>query len=701
MSVQPTPQSHKIADVHLARKAIVYVRQSSERQVQQNTESQRLQYALADRARALGWTEVEVVDSDLGTSAGPGSVRAGFDRVIASVTLGEVGIIFSREASRLSRTDRDWCHLLEVCGLFDTLIGDGEQVYDLSLMDDQLVLGIKGTLSVVELKILKLRMQQGMEEKARRGELRRKLTPGYVYDLEGRVVKDPDLRVQETIHLVFRKFRETWSVRQTFKWFHDEGLLVPANGMARGRDGIVWKPPTLTWTNGILHNPVYAGAYVYGRRPTEMTVQDGRLHKRTGRLRTAQECRVLIRNHHEAYLDWDAFEENQKIMRSNCTKKACDPAVAAVRSGRALLAGLLRCGRCGRKLNVYYVRKNETAPRYQCKGEFDSGGDYCLGFSGRAVEQIFCAELMKIISPMGLEASVEAIDALMSSAQDRRDVLARQFQQVEYEARRAFEQYNEVDARNRLVAAELERRWNSKLEVVAGVKAELERLDAETRPMTEQERQRIMQLGQQFSQVWNDERCPVSLKKKIVHTVVEEVVVSPDESGRILRLVIHWSGGAHTQLEVHRPAPDAAQRTSLEALEIIRRLAVRYGDDVIAQVLNKHHLRTGKGNRWTAVSVHTARRRHAIEGQAHTVADPQILTMGEAARHYGVNCMTIRHLVRQGILKMHQLVRWAPWEIERAALEAEPVQTALRRLLHTGRLTQKGVCSEDQLSIFT
>jgi hypothetical protein len=490
-------------------------------------------------------------------------------------------------------------------------------------------------LSVVELKILKLRMQQGMEEKARRGELQRRLTPGYLYDADGRVVKDPDVRVQEAIQSIFRRFRDSWSVRQTYKWFHDQGILVPANAMGAGQEGIVWKRPTLTWMSGILHNPVYAGAYVYGRRPTEMKLADGRLHKRTGRLRSAQECRVFIRNHHEAYLDWETFEENQRMMRGNATRRESDPTVAAVRSGRALLGGLLRCGRCGRKLTVYYSGRSGAAARYQCKGEFDSGGDYCLGFAGRLVDRHFCEKLMEVLSPLGLEASLEAIEAYNSDAQDRREALALQLQQAEYEARRAFEQYNEVDARHRLVAAELERRWNERLEAVEQVKSELERLAAEARPLTEHDRQEILALGRQFAKVWNDDACPVTLKKKIIHTVVEEVIANVSDSDRSLRLVIHWSGGAHTQFEVLRPSPEAAQRTSEQALDVIRRLAVRYGDNSIALVLNKQGLRTGKGKRWTAVRVQSARRNHSIAGQASTIVNGDILTMGEAARHCG------------------------------------------------------------------
>jgi DNA invertase Pin-like site-specific DNA recombinase len=262
--------SRKITAERRSRRAIVYLRQSSERQVRHNQESQRLQYALVDRARDLGWSQVEVIDTDLGSSAAIGAgPREGFQRLLAAVALGDVGIVLSREASRLSRTDKDWCHLLEICQLFDTLLADAERVYDLSLLDDQLILGIKGTLSVVELKTLRMRLYQGMEEKARRGELIRLLPPGYVCDVLGKVVKDPDERVREAIASVFRKFRELWSIRQTYLWFHQHGIELPVNRVRAGKHQIVFKLPTHSFVSRVLRNPFYAGAYVYGRRAVE------------------------------------------------------------------------------------------------------------------------------------------------------------------------------------------------------------------------------------------------------------------------------------------------------------------------------------------------------------------------------------------------------------------------------------------------
>src|ERR1700732_779115 len=455
--------SAKIKPEHLARKAIVYLRQSSERQVRQNKESQQLQYAVAERVRALGWKQVEIINSDLGSSAGIASAqREGFERVLSLVALGEVGIVGSREVSRLSRTDKDWCRLLEVCQIFGTLIADEQHIYDLNSLDDQLVLGIKGTLSVVELKVLRQRMLAGQESKARRGELFKRLPVGYVLDTMGKVAFHHDRRVHEALQLVFIKFRERWSVRQTFQWFRDHDLELPANPIQG--TWLVWKIPSQSLIRDILCNPFFAGAYVGGRRPVTARLVEGRLEKRQGAMRRAEECRVFIRDHHVGYIDWATYEENQRMTRRNSVNWQRDETMAAIRAGQGVLVGLLRCGHCGRKLHVRYWGGTGTHARYLCKGDYDDGGQYCIGFGGATVDRRFSQELLKVISRFGVEASLKAIDELSSGDAAQRATLANKLEQLEYEAKRAFEQYDVVDARNRLAAAELERRWNEKLE---------------------------------------------------------------------------------------------------------------------------------------------------------------------------------------------------------------------------------------------
>jgi DNA invertase Pin-like site-specific DNA recombinase len=310
--------SGKITASHRARKAVVYLRQSSIAQVKHNTESQRLQYALQDTATAYGFARVEVIDTDLGMSASGGArTREGFKQLLASVALGEVGMVLSREPSRLSRTDKDWCQLMELCRVLNTLIGDAESVYDLNRLDDQLILGIKGTLSVVELGTLKVPLQQGREAKARRGELGRCPQPGYVMDATGRIVKDPNLRVQEAIALVFSRFEVLGSVRQTHRWFHEQRIELPVNKAHGGRFRLLWQLPTPSFLKDVLSNPLYAGAYVYGRRPIQVVVKDGQALKRQRSARTAQDAKVFIADHHEGYISWDAYQRHRETMRGN------------------------------------------------------------------------------------------------------------------------------------------------------------------------------------------------------------------------------------------------------------------------------------------------------------------------------------------------------------------------------------------------
>jgi len=691
--------SPKIKPEHLARKAIVYLRQSSDKQVRQNQESQRLQYDVAERMRALGWKQVETINSDLGSSAAMASARReGFERVLSLVALGEVGIVCSREVSRLSRTDKDWCRLLEVCQIFGTLIADEQQVYDLNYLDDQLVLGIKGTLSVVELKVLRQRLQAGQESKARRGELFKRLPVGYVRDPLGKVVFHPDRRVCEAIQLVFVRFRERWSVRQTFQWFRDHDVELPANPIQGTR--LVWKIPSQSLVRDILCNPFYAGAYVWGRRPVATLLIEGRLEKRQGATRRAEDCRVFIPNHHVGYIDWATYEENRRMVQRNSVNWEGDEAMTAIRAGQGLLVGLLRCGHCGRKLHVRYWGGRGTHARYLCKGDYDDGGKYCLGFGGASVDRRLGQELLKVISPFGVGASLRALEELTVGDVAQRAALSSKLEQLEYEVQKAFEQYDAVDARNRLVAGELERRWNEKLEEVESTKQQLADLNGKRYSLSSDEEARIRWMGENFAEIWQCDRCPPTLKKMIFRTALEEIIVRADAENKTLQFTLHWKGGTHTQLEMERPRSAVQTTTPMEALEIIRRMAVRYGDDQIASVLNRLGHSTGKGKRWNQTRVATARRNYSISGQKRALPDPETVTLSEAARVCGVSHRTIERLVEAGLLRREQTTPRAPWEIRRADLNAEPVRSILRRLLPTGKLRLHGGCSENQPALF-
>lgn len=691
--------NNKVHEYHLRRAAVVYLRQSSMSQVRNNLESQKLQYALSGRATALGWKRVEVIDSDLGVSAAAGSgTRPGFERLLAMVALGQVGIVLSREVSRLSRNDQDWCRLLEVCQVFGTLIGDDEHVYDLAHMDDQLVLGIKGTLSVVELGVLKMRMQRGKEFKAASGRLRYRLPAGYVYDVDGHPVKSPDARTREAIALVFRRFRELQNARQLYMWFHDHEIEVPVGRYVGGTPRIDWQLPTPLFLAGMIKSAFYAGAYVYGRRPRETVVVDGRLTKRAGKLLPPEQCRVFIPDHHESYITWAEYQENQEILRRNAPCKTGSESVTSARSGAGLLVGLLRCGHCGRKLHVNYWGRSGTAPRYICKGAYPDSSSTCVGFAGTLVERAIEEQVLAAISPLGVEASLVARDSVCRQDDDKIALLRRRAEQLRYEATRAFEQYDEVDPRNRLVAAELERRWNAKLADAEQAEADLAGAQRANAPLEEPTLARLQHLGEHFDEAWRSPACSERLKKQVVRTVIHEIIVrrSDDE----LVFVVHWAGGVHTELRIDRPAAGSHFKTQQGAIEIIRSLARRYDDGLIAGVLNVHGLTTGRGNKWNGARVASARRQYGIEPTSSSPEAEGLFNLKRAAKYCGVSQATIHKLVAAGLVRNEQTVARAPYEVSKADLDSERVRRALEHLRTYGRLPLPGGAATHQRNLF-
>jgi DNA invertase Pin-like site-specific DNA recombinase len=689
---------NKITAEHVRRRAIVYVRQSSDHQVRHNLESQRLQYALVDRARALGWQQVDVIDADLGISAGAGTVRAGFDQVLAAVARGEVGIILAREVSRLSRNDKDFCRLVELCQVFGALLGDAEQVYDPAQMDDQLVLGIKGTLSVVELRVLRMRLVQGMRNKASRGEMHHLLPPGFVVGTDGKVVLDPDERVRQAVAYVFDVFRQTGSARQTMLRLHHEGTQLPVHRRSGQREQLVWQLPRSSYIGAMLHNPYYAGAYAWGRRPVEHRYEDGRLQRRQGRALPLDQCPVLLWDHHPGYISRAQFEEHQRMLQANDGFKGKGP---AVRTGRALLTGLLRCGRCGRRLHVKYWMAAGSPGRYLCDGTHTSGGRYCLGLPGGCMDDAVSGELLRVLTPLGMQASLAALERAGDAQDGRRKALTLQVEQLQYQVRIAQERYEQVDARNRLVASELERRWNEKLGELAGAQARLVELGPAQSAGGEQERQAIHWLGAHFASVWHSQHCPVELKKRILRALVQEIVVDATDSR--ISMILHWQGGRHTRLETGRPNRKTAQANAPEDVDVIRQLAPRYSDEQIGRVLGRMGRLTGKGKTWNAQAVKSARNKHGIAGGDIPKSDPEILSMNGAARHAGVSDTTLRRLVDAGLLANTQRIPWAPWEIRRRELDAEPVAGILEHLRKTGRLVLRPIRPDgvpEQLALF-
>lgn len=676
--------SRKITTGHLERAAYVYIRQSSLTQVQENLESQRLQYDLAERARDLGWQQVEVIDEDLGRSGSGRVARPGFERLVSAVCLEEVGAVFALDASRLARNSRDWAHLVDLCGLTSTLIVDGEGIYDQRESNDRLLLGLKGTMSEWELSILRQRSQAALRQKAERGELYTTLPIGYLRSREDRCEMDPDRRIQEAIRLVFRKFEEMGSIRQVLLWFRSEGVDVPAVEYGPFGRTVVWRLPVYNSLRGILTNPIYAGAYAYGRTRTETTVTNGRARRIHGVPVPREEWAVLIQDHHEGYISWSRYEANQRQIAKNAAMKGLMSGRGAVRSGRALLAGLLRCRRCGRKLHVSYSGTRGNVPRYSCQGgAINHGVGKCISFGGVAVDRAVEEAVLAVMEPGSLEAALAAVDEVEAARSERQEMVALKLEQARYEAQRAHRQYDAVDPEHRLVADELERRWNTALSAVADLEVEAEALEAAVRQEVPSfDRPALLALAEDLPRVWHAPEADMRLKKRIVRTVIEEILADVDEDARRVDLVLRWAGGSHTRLQVRKNRTGQHRyATDRDTVELVRELARLLRDGQIAQVLNRLGRKTGRGNTWKAHRVTSCRNRHGIP-----VFDPEtsrregLLTLEQAAESLGVSPPVVRRLIKHGKLPGQQVVPYAPWVIRQEDLQLPAVQEHARRV---------------------
>ena len=655
----------KIGSDHLARAAIVYIRQSTADQVAHNLESKRRQYALVERTRQLGWANVEVIDDDLGRS-GSGVARPGFAKLLARICEGRVGAVVSIEASRLARNGRDWHTLLEFCGLVSTLIIDEDGVYDPRHPNDRLLLGMKGTMSEMELSVLRQRSHEALRQKARRGELFMTVATGYVRIGRDRIDKDPDRRVQDAIGLVFAKFDEMRSVRQVHLWLRQEQISLPAVG--HGPDGrdVRWKLPVYNTVLHILQNPIYAGAYVFGRTGSRTVIEDGRKRVIAGLSKPQEDWDVLIPDHHDGYISWDTYERNQRLIADNATGKF-GPGRGAIRRGEALLAGLLRCGHCGRKLHVAYSGKGGNTGRYHCRGShFNHGGAPCISFGGMRIDRAISTEIIARLQPLGIEAALEAEVAQGKAYEEKRHQLELSLEQARYEASRARRQYDSVDPDNRLVAGELEARWNARLGAVAALEDQIEAHDAKARSqkVSTTDRAKLLNLGTDLERAWTSPGAVPATKKQIIRTLVEEIIARVDEE--TVELVIHWQGGAHSALSIRKNRSGQHRwSTDQDVVDLTRALARLMPDKLIASALNRAGKVTGRGNGWTQSRVCSLRNHHQID--AYRTGERQErgeLTLDEAAEALAVSPSSVRRLIRECRLPAQQFCKGAPWIIK-------------------------------------
>jgi excisionase family DNA binding protein len=648
-------------------------------QVQHNHESQRRQYGLRERAHLLGWQDVTVVDDDLGRS-GSGVTRPGFDRLLTAVGRGDVGAVFAIEASRLARNGRDWHTLLEFCAIVGTLIIDEDGIYDPRSSDDQMMLGLKGAFSVMESSAIRQRAFEAKLEKAARGELFALIAVGYVLGANGRLEKDPNERTREVVNLVFRKFRELGSVRQVVLWLRQENVSLPRLTTGGPCRTVEWMLPTYSGLLNMLANPVYAGAYAYGRNGRETTLEDGRRRVRNGVRLPREKWRVLLHDQHEGYIEWSEFERNRRVIADNTNRKG-QAAQGAVRSGAALLPGLLRCGHCGRKLKVHY-RMDLTAVQYYCVRpiEEDNAGRTCTVISGNRLERAVSDEVLRILTPVGIEAALSAIDSGQDRYRDQRRQAELALEAACYEAGLARRQYDAVDPDNRLVAGELERRWNERLVTVQRLEAQLAAMVDDTAGrLSTAERDRLMRLGTDLPSAWNDPASSIEIKKRIIRAVVRELVVRAEDNR--LHAMIHWHGGDHTALDVAtkvrgrwRDIEEAGAEAETAAL--ITALVRMMPDSSIAAVLNRLGRRTVGGLSWTAARVQLFRNDHHLlayrDGER---IDRGELVLDEVACELGVSKMTVIRMIHNKTLPARQVCPGAPYVILRQDLELPGVRS--------------------------
>jgi len=654
--------SNKIGARHLERQAIVYVRQSSARQVRENIESTQLQYRLVYQARALGWSEPQIVtiDDDLGKSGQSLEGRIGFQRLLAEVSLGHVGIVLGIEMSRLARSCRDWHHLLELCAVFGCLLGDADGTYDPRDHNDRLLLGLKGTMSEAELHILRGRLDAGRKNKARRGEYFAQVPIGYVRTTSG-VAFEPDEQARAVVQLVFDKFEELGSASAVLRYLRQERIQIAVRVTSRPGAGVLdWRPPNRSTLLSILHHPMYAGAYVFGRNTTEPTRRIPGKPQSGRRRATRDEWQVLIQDALPAYIPWAQWERNQQRLTENSTIFG----VGAAR-GSSVLAGRIVCGKCGLRMAVSYKANNN--PYFTCcaaRAQF--GARRCQSFGAKELEAMVIRQVLSAMQPASLELSLKAVECVEADQQRLETHHRQNVERATYEAELARRRYEEVDPSNRLVAAELERRWESSLQSQRKAEEAFHRIRHESPlRLTTEQQQAVAELAQDIPRLWQCAAATNLDRQKIVRSLIDQIAVEADQTER-LAVTIHWAGGFESHHEVRRRVNKFEQLA--ESAEITHRIQQLYDEGYplseIARMLNQEGFTPAKGVRFTQTSMgalcRTLRRQRIIA--IHRRVKPHFWRAGQLSSLLGIQKPTLSGWRKRHWVQARQVgTRWLYW----------------------------------------
>jgi DNA invertase Pin-like site-specific DNA recombinase len=644
--------SNKVTADHLRRQAYLYVRQSTLRQVHENRESTARQYDLKRRAQSLGWTgdQIVVVDEDLGLSGATAVDRNGFQRLVAEVGLGRVGVVMGLEVSRLARSSTDWHRLLEICALADTLILDEDGTYDPTNFNDRLLLGLKGTMSEAELHLLRARLIGGQLNKARRGELWMKPPLGFVYDDNGRLILDPDQQVQQSVRLLFETFRRTGSAMRVVHCFRTEGVLWPRRITKGVRAGeLIFGPLDHSRVLGILHNPRYTGAFVYGRTRQRKAVIGGQLRYR--RLKQ-EEWAVFLPNVYPGYISWEEFESNQGKLLANANGYGEDRRKSPPREGAALLQGLVVCGVCGLRMTVRYSTENgHPIPEYICQRRgIQTAQPLCQRVRGNQIDAVVTELVLKAVNPASLDVALEVFEELRARQAEVDRLRRAQVERAREQAELAQRQYLLARPENRLVVDNLERQWNEKLMSLSQAEEEYARLSkSQPSALTDEDRDRIRALASDLPRVWNDPRTPARDRKRMLRLLIEDVTLVKNDK---IQIHIRWKAGPTTSIERPLPlsAPDLV-RTPAEIVELIRALATEKTDAEIARTLNARSLRTGRNNVFARLIVRHIRNAYGIPSCVEHLRKHGWLTAPEIAAQMGVHPSTAKRFAREGVLR--------------------------------------------------